>query len=715
MAVSLDEIEAHLPKSGAKPRKPDPAAADRTYVVDDEPPAPAPKRLPAALAAKAAAESAAAPSASKEVAEAEPKFVVRAGPDLGKSFPLTKDLTLVGRGLDADIVINDASASRKHFNVVRTLSGWKLVDLGSGNGTKVDGSKVAEVALKSGMKIELGGTTLEFVMDEPKAVPPKAQVEPARAEPAPSPRGTLTDDTKRPERKRDAARVSAQEDPEIEALKRSAKAPEPEDAEKTSFGDVASLQLDPAWEARRLKQRRELDEPKVVDSGTSEVEAADIEEAPRSGVGKKIAIAGLLVGVLGGGFVAADKFAGLGIIFPKPAPTVAAKDDAGSDDADKGKATGDSKESDADKAKKSKEAEAKVKEGDAAVKEGRLISGLTAYRAALELDSLVDGAEGGVALVGEELSGVSVIAKAIGLQGEGKYAEAAIALGGLKEGSAPRRWADVILKDGADAHVVALLGESYALLGKKEPAKAKAAFTLATKLAGADFEAVELKPVIDAFKDALARAEAADADMADADPKTKAEPVDLKAAFDAYAKGDINAAVNGFDSLQDPAKKASRAEVGKAMAASAAATLVEDRMKAASALAAKPDEALPLLRTARKADALLGGGQRPKIEPAYTKALGPTAKKALDGKELLVAVIHAKVILAVDAANADAKAIVEAAAKEGKTTLADAKSAAKEDPDKALQSALRAMRLLPASDPDFAEAEKLVTGLSKTE
>ncbi|MBK9129492.1 MAG: FHA domain-containing protein [Phycisphaerales bacterium] len=271
-AVSMDDLEdkQSFARAALAKLKKEPPTADSTFLVDDEEvpfvKAPAPKKVGKATEAA---------SSAPATGDAEPQLVVRAGPDLGKSFALTKDLTLIGRGLDADVVINDAAASRKHFNIVRTLSGWKLVDLGSGNGTKVDGNRVTELTLKHGMQIEAGGTTLEFAHEgggRAAAAAPKGAVRETVPEPAPAPRSptllpTAGDDAgkpsrrapeqKAPERKRDPSRLEKFDAKDELAGKGGGKQLPPPSDEKTSFGDIQALEIDPEWEARRLKQRRE--------------------------------------------------------------------------------------------------------------------------------------------------------------------------------------------------------------------------------------------------------------------------------------------------------------------------------------------------------------------------------------------------------------------------------------------------------------------------
>lgn len=79
----------------------------------------------------------------------------------GNEYPLTKSVTNIGRGVDADIQIADSGASRLHCAIV--LGSQVIVrDLGSTNGTTVDGQRISEAVLQDGSIIKLGNTTFTY-------------------------------------------------------------------------------------------------------------------------------------------------------------------------------------------------------------------------------------------------------------------------------------------------------------------------------------------------------------------------------------------------------------------------------------------------------------------------------------------------------------------------------------------------------------------------
>jgi tetratricopeptide (TPR) repeat protein len=103
-----------------------------------------------------------APSARK--AQVEAKLVVKAGPSRGKEFPLSGHGQVVGRATDVDISIPDTSVSRRHVKVSKRGSEWLLEDLGSGNGTLLNGERIEGVsAVHHADLVTLGDTELSFV------------------------------------------------------------------------------------------------------------------------------------------------------------------------------------------------------------------------------------------------------------------------------------------------------------------------------------------------------------------------------------------------------------------------------------------------------------------------------------------------------------------------------------------------------------------------
>lgn len=87
------------------------------------------------------------------------------GPDRGKIHRLSEGASLVGRGLDCQIVLGDPAVSRKHFKIERTADEAVLVDLGGANGTNVNGGKTARHVLEPGDHIEIGTSVLEFFIE----------------------------------------------------------------------------------------------------------------------------------------------------------------------------------------------------------------------------------------------------------------------------------------------------------------------------------------------------------------------------------------------------------------------------------------------------------------------------------------------------------------------------------------------------------------------
>lgn len=92
------------------------------------------------------------------------RLVVKAGPNPGVVFELTKEVTLLGRDVTNDISIGDPEMSRQHARITRTPGSYVLEDLGSTNGSFVNGERlVAPRVLASGDLLGFGeNVTLSF-------------------------------------------------------------------------------------------------------------------------------------------------------------------------------------------------------------------------------------------------------------------------------------------------------------------------------------------------------------------------------------------------------------------------------------------------------------------------------------------------------------------------------------------------------------------------
>lgn len=106
---------------------------------------------------------------------------VVSGNDRGKQFPLAQPQTQIGRGADQDFVLADISVSRRHVLVLMEGERYRLQDLGSGNGTMVNGVRTPSVLLNDGDQIEIGNTLLRFEQPQPVAQVPVAAPPPMTA------------------------------------------------------------------------------------------------------------------------------------------------------------------------------------------------------------------------------------------------------------------------------------------------------------------------------------------------------------------------------------------------------------------------------------------------------------------------------------------------------------------------------------------------------
>jgi hypothetical protein len=138
------------------------AAAVRVTAPREVMPSPLPMppaaEAPAATMVYRADEPLGAPD---EPEEARERVTLTVG---GRVVPVSADRVVVGRSRECDLRVDDGNVSRRHFELVReSPSEWVVVDLGSTNGTEVNGRRVQRrTALDDGDRITIGGTELVF-------------------------------------------------------------------------------------------------------------------------------------------------------------------------------------------------------------------------------------------------------------------------------------------------------------------------------------------------------------------------------------------------------------------------------------------------------------------------------------------------------------------------------------------------------------------------
>lgn len=82
----------------------------------------------------------------------------------GQRHPLTKSRTVIGRGTEADITVDDSGISRRHIEILWDGTRAQANDLGSTNGSKLNGERLVSSALPADSVITIGQTTITLNM-----------------------------------------------------------------------------------------------------------------------------------------------------------------------------------------------------------------------------------------------------------------------------------------------------------------------------------------------------------------------------------------------------------------------------------------------------------------------------------------------------------------------------------------------------------------------
>lgn len=118
-------------------------------------------------------------------------LVIRQGPQAGMSFPLVGNQVIIGREEGLDISLQDPESSRRHARVTWQAGQFIIEDMGSTNGTFVNGVQITSPQiLNAGDSVGIGQTALVFQvagaqMGAPQYQPPQYTASPMPAAPPP--------------------------------------------------------------------------------------------------------------------------------------------------------------------------------------------------------------------------------------------------------------------------------------------------------------------------------------------------------------------------------------------------------------------------------------------------------------------------------------------------------------------------------------------------
>jgi len=136
------------------------------------------ERAAAATVAAPARPAAVDDSGATRLRMALPKYVLRgvSGAAFGKTFPIYQQM-VIGRQQDCEISIPSEEISRRHASVKPTPDGLMVEDMGSSNGTFINGKRVQSGLLKPGEELRLDAIRFMLIapgMEIPKAAAPAA-------------------------------------------------------------------------------------------------------------------------------------------------------------------------------------------------------------------------------------------------------------------------------------------------------------------------------------------------------------------------------------------------------------------------------------------------------------------------------------------------------------------------------------------------------------
>ena len=91
------------------------------------------------------------------------RYIEVQGPDRALTIPLGSDAMCIGRGLAAELRLDESSVSRRHAILVPRAGGARILDDRSSNGTFVNGRRVQQAELSNGDVIVIGRVLLRYI------------------------------------------------------------------------------------------------------------------------------------------------------------------------------------------------------------------------------------------------------------------------------------------------------------------------------------------------------------------------------------------------------------------------------------------------------------------------------------------------------------------------------------------------------------------------
>ena len=99
-------------------------------------------------------------------------IVFASGPLGGSEVALEKERLTIGRGAGVDVALDDESVSSQHAALELAGSGFRIRDLGSTNGVKVNGCPVISWDLKHGDRLQIGSLSFQYRVEARKKSAP---------------------------------------------------------------------------------------------------------------------------------------------------------------------------------------------------------------------------------------------------------------------------------------------------------------------------------------------------------------------------------------------------------------------------------------------------------------------------------------------------------------------------------------------------------------